>query len=125
MAKPSEWMNDIMAGKVDPTDTPSAIQSWLQFVCYRIAVDMQDLPRALQRERAREYPDAVLEIIRSWYRVAQKARVSGLSHFLIVSAYRHLPTLQFIEPLTIRPQSVRVNCTDSRVTLIWRCGTHG
>ena len=73
MAKPSEWMNDIMAGKVEPADAPPAIQSWLQFVCYRIAVDLQSLTREQQRERARKYPDAVLEIIRAWYRVAQKS----------------------------------------------------
>lgn len=73
MAKPSEWVNDIMAGKVDPADTPPAIQSWLQFICYRIAVDLQGLPRSKQRERAREYPGAVLEIIRTWYKVTQKS----------------------------------------------------
>lgn len=73
MAKPSEWMNDIMAGKVKPADAPPAIQSWLQFICYRIAMDLVRLPRKEQRERARDYTDDVLEIIRAWYRVAQKS----------------------------------------------------
>jgi hypothetical protein len=70
--KPSEYLTAILSGELHPSDTPPAIQSWLQFICYRIAVDMQGQPREQQRERAREYPDAVLEIVRKWYQVAQK-----------------------------------------------------
>src|SRR5690554_2351399 len=72
MVKPSEHIDAILSGELRPEDTPPAIQSWLQFICYRIAVDLQSLTREQQRERARQYPDAVLEIIRAWYRVAQK-----------------------------------------------------
>lgn len=71
--KPSEHLTAILSGDLHPEDAPPAIQSWLQFVCYRIAVELVGLPREQQRERAREYPDAVLEIIRGWYRVAQKS----------------------------------------------------
>ena len=70
--KPSEYLTAILSGELHPSEAPPAIQSWLQFACYRIAVDMQGLPREQQRERAREYPDAVLEIVRKWYQVAQK-----------------------------------------------------
>ena len=72
MVKPSEYLTAILSGELHPADTPAAIQSWLQFICYRIAVDLQSLTREQQRERAREYPDAVLDIIRTWYKVAQK-----------------------------------------------------
>lgn len=70
---PSEQMNMILAGTLHPDKASPAVRSWLQFVCYRIAVDLQSLTRQQQRERARQYPEAVLEIIRAWYKVAQKS----------------------------------------------------
>lgn len=71
--KPSEHLTAILSGDLHPDSAPSAIQSWLQFICYRTAVDLIGLSREQQRERVSEYPEAVVEIVRKWYRVAQKS----------------------------------------------------
>lgn len=74
--RPSEYLTAILSGELHPAESPPAIQSWLQFVCYRIAIDLYELPEPEQRERSKSYPEPVLEIARRWYAVHHRTRLA-------------------------------------------------
>lgn len=74
--KPSEYLNAILSGELHPAEATPAIQSWLEFVCYRIAIDLYELPEPEQRERAKAYPEPVLEITRKWYAAHHRTRLA-------------------------------------------------
>lgn len=47
---PSQWIDELLSGRVDLSDTPAAVQSWFRFALYKMASDVVRLPDQAARK---------------------------------------------------------------------------
>ncbi len=61
---PSQWMDELLAGRADLSDTPAAVQSWFRFALYKMASDIVKLPdQAARRHALAKLNDKMLPLV--------------------------------------------------------------
>lgn len=61
MKQPSEWLGEILAGRIDLADTPEAIRSWSRLAIYQHA---RDIVRMGTKEQGRKALDKLPALFR-------------------------------------------------------------
>lgn len=62
MKHPSEWLGEILAGRIDLADTPEAIRSWALLPIYQHALDIVRMDAKEQRRKALDKLPALFRV---------------------------------------------------------------